>query len=56
MYEAQVGDTFESKTGKTVFVVQRDPLNGRVQIEYEDSGRTRWVSTSELWEKFTYVD
>lgn len=56
MYEAQVGDTFETKSGKRVFVTQRDPLQDRVQLEFEDSGRTRWVSNADLWDKYTFVD
>lgn len=56
MYEIQVGDSFDSTSGKRVWVTQRDPLENRVQVEYEDSGRTRWVSLDTFWDTFTFVD
>lgn len=55
MRETQVGDLFKNKGGRTLRVVLRDPLNDRVQVEFEDSLRTRWVKNADLYTKYEFV-
>lgn len=54
MYDPQVGDKFKSSAGKVLTIVQSDPLNNRVQVEYE-SGRSRWFDLPDLLAKYTFV-
>lgn len=54
MYDPQIGDAWVSPSGKNVKIVQSDPLNNKVQVEYE-SGRSRWIDVPDLLTKYTFV-
>lgn len=66
MREVEIGDRFEDSDkrqgNRVVRVVQRDPLNNRVQYEVEVAefnpktvGRKRWVSPETLYRRYTLI-
>lgn len=54
MYDPQIGDTW-TRNGRELHIIQSDPLNSRVQIEYTESRRTRWIDVADLLAKYTFV-
>lgn len=66
MREVEVGDRFEDNDrrqgDRVVRVIQRDPLNDRVQYQVEVAewnpktvGRKRWISPVTLYRNYTLI-